>query len=69
MFEFALLRQRTNSDRALMSAAHTRSTRRLSISGLKHRFPQMVGEAFAQKVAQSFLVIIVRLIFLQQPMK
>lgn len=55
MFEFALLRQRTNSDRALMSAAHTRSTRKLSMSGLKHRFPQIVGEAFAQKVAQSFL--------------
>lgn len=55
VFEFGLLRQRSNSDRALMSAAHTQSTRRLSMSGLKHRFPQLSGVSFAQKVAQSFL--------------
>lgn len=55
VFEFELLRQRSNSDRALMSAAHTQSTRRLSMSGLKHRFPQLSGVSFAQKVAQSFL--------------
>lgn len=55
LFEFALLRQRTNSDRFLMAIAHTQAARRISISGLKFRFPTLDAQAFAQKVAQTFL--------------
>lgn len=53
--EFALLRQRTNSDRFLMALAHTQGARRLSLSGLKYRFPHLDAVAFATKVAQVFL--------------
>ncbi len=55
LFEFALLRQRTNSDRFLMAIAHTQAARRVSMSGLKFRFLTLDAKAFAQKVAQTFL--------------
>jgi hypothetical protein len=55
LFEFHLLRQRTNSDRFWMTHAHTQAARRLSISGLKHRFPELPGHLIAQKVAEVFL--------------
>lgn len=55
VFEFGLLRQRSNSDRYRMAQAQTQMTRRLSLSGLKSRFPTLTGDDFARKVAQIFL--------------
>lgn len=54
-FEFALLRQKSNSDRALMSAALTRSARQLSLCGLRHTHRDLSRPVFAQLVARAFL--------------
>lgn len=55
VFEFSLLRQRSNSDRFHLMQACNRSARLLSLSGLKHRFPCLSGQAFAQRVARLWL--------------
>jgi hypothetical protein len=55
LFEFHLLRQRTNSDRYQMAQSHTQMVRRLSLSGIRHRFPELQGSALARKVAEVFL--------------
>jgi hypothetical protein len=55
VFEFALLRQRTNSDRLQMSAILTKGARQLCLCGLRQTHPFLTGSAVAQAIAQAFL--------------
>ncbi|NJM66065.1 MAG: nucleotidyltransferase family protein [Acaryochloris sp. RU_4_1] len=55
VYEFALLRQRTNSDRLQMSAALTRGARQLCICGLRQTHPSLSEIAVAQAISQAFL--------------
>ena len=54
-FEFALLRQRSNSDRIEMSAALTQGARQLCLCGLRQTHSSLSETAFAQAIAQAFL--------------
>ncbi|AFY72135.1 hypothetical protein Pse7367_3918 (plasmid) [Thalassoporum mexicanum PCC 7367] len=54
-FEFALLRQRTNSDRLKMSAGLTQSIRQLCLAGWQQNQPHWSKAQLAQKLAQAFL--------------
>jgi hypothetical protein len=54
-FEFELLRQRSNSDRALMTAALTRGARQLCLCGLKHTHRELTKRPFALLVTRAFL--------------
>jgi hypothetical protein len=54
-YEFSLLRQKTNSDRFLMAAACTSTTRRFCISGLCHQYPDLAEKELAPFVAKAFL--------------
>ncbi|MDY6782330.1 MAG: hypothetical protein SW833_07230 [Cyanobacteriota bacterium] len=53
--EFTLLRQKNNSDRALMSAALTRGARQLSVGGLKRTHSHLSDSSFALLIARAFL--------------
>jgi hypothetical protein len=55
LFEFALLRQRSNRDRWLMAMNLIRGARALSIACLRQQFVDLGTERFAQKVAQAWL--------------
>lgn len=61
IFEFTLLRQRTNSDRLQMSAVLTQEARQLCIYGLQqtHTFTSKI--ALAQYIAKAFLGEIIHL--------
>ncbi|MBE9117916.1 hypothetical protein IQ249_18625 [Lusitaniella coriacea LEGE 07157] len=55
IFEFALLRKKSNRDRALLTATLTRGARQLCLCGLKHTHRNLSQNAFAQLVARAFL--------------
>jgi hypothetical protein len=55
VFEFTLLRQRSNSDRLQMSAALTKGARQLGLCGLRQTHPFLSETAVAQAIAQAFL--------------
>jgi hypothetical protein len=55
IFEFTLLRQRSNSDRLQMSAALTKGARQLCLCGLRQTHPSFSETAVAQAIAQAFL--------------
>lgn len=55
LFEFALLRQRSNSDRLQMSAKLTQGARQLCLSGLQQTHALLSKEEFAQLLARAFL--------------
>lgn len=55
VFEFALLQQRSNSDRLQMSAALTQGARQLCVCGLHQTHPFLSDIAVAQAIAQAFL--------------
>lgn len=55
IFEFTLLRQRTNSDRLQMSAALTRGARQLCICGLGQTHVYLCATEFARAIAQALL--------------
>ncbi|MBD2035305.1 hypothetical protein H6F76_09730 [Leptolyngbya sp. FACHB-321] len=55
VYEFALLRQKSNSDRFLMTTAFTSSTRRFCVSGLYQRHPNLTEAELAPYVAKAFL--------------
>jgi hypothetical protein len=54
-FEFALLRQRTNGDRATMSAILTQGARQLCLCGLRQTHPSLSSTQFKQALARAFL--------------
>ena len=54
-FEFALLRQRSDSDRLLMSAVLTKGARQLCLSGRRQTHSFLSETEFARSIAQSFL--------------
>jgi hypothetical protein len=55
VFEFGLLRERSDFDRLQMAMACTRGARKLSLCGLRQTFSALSPEFFAQKVARAFL--------------
>jgi hypothetical protein len=55
IFEFNLLRQRSNSDRLEMSATLTKGARQLCICGLRQTHPSLSETAVAQAIARAFL--------------
>lgn len=55
VFEFALLRQRSNLDRYRMAMGWMRGARSLSLTCLHQQFPDLEPTLFAQKVAQAWL--------------
>ncbi|MGD2181344.1 hypothetical protein [Lusitaniella coriacea] len=55
IFEFALLRKKSNRDRALLTATLTRGARQLCLCGLKHTHRNLSQNSFAQLVARAFL--------------
>jgi hypothetical protein len=55
VFEFTLLRQRSNSDRLQMSATLTKGARQLCVCGLRQTHPFLSETAVAQAIAQAFL--------------
>lgn len=55
VFEFALLRQRTNAERLQMSAALTQGARQLCFYGLQQTHNFLSKTAFAQAIAKAFL--------------
>jgi hypothetical protein len=55
VFEFALLRQRADSDRLQMSAKLTQGARQLCLYGLRQTHPSLSSTALAQAIAQAFL--------------
>jgi len=55
LFEFALLRQRSNSDRFLMAMRLIKGARSLSFTCLRQQFSSLPDHLFAQKLAQAWL--------------
>jgi hypothetical protein len=55
VYEFSLLRQRSNSDRLAMSVVLTQGARQLCLCGLRQTYSSLSETAFAQTVARSFL--------------
>jgi hypothetical protein len=55
IFEFALLRQRSNSDRLQMSAKLTQGARQLCLCGLRQTHPSLSSAALAKAIAKAFL--------------
>lgn len=55
IFEFNLLRKRSNSDRLQMSATLTKGARQLCICGLRQTHPNLSETAAAQAIARAFL--------------
>jgi hypothetical protein len=55
IFEFALLRQRSNSDRLQMSVTLTKGARQLCLCGLRQTHPFLSETAVAQAIAQAIL--------------
>lgn len=55
IFEFTLLRQRSNGDRVQMSAVLTQGARQLCICGLRQTHSSLSAPEFAQTIAQAFL--------------
>ena len=55
IFEFALLQQRSNSDRLQMSATLTQGARQLCIAGLRQTHNSDSESEFAEAIAQAFL--------------
>ncbi|OLP19952.1 hypothetical protein BST81_02925 [Leptolyngbya sp. 'hensonii'] len=55
VFEFALLRQRSNPDRLQMSAVLTQGARQLCLAGLRQTHPFLSESALAQAIAKAFL--------------
>jgi hypothetical protein len=60
IFEFTLLRQRSNSDRLQMSASLTKGARQLCLCGLRQTYPFLSEAALTQAIAQAFWVMIIR---------
>lgn len=54
-FEFALLRQRSNSDRLQMSAILTQGARQLCLCGLRQTHSSLSETEFASAIARAFL--------------
>lgn len=54
-FEFALLQQRSNSDRLQMSAILTQGARQLSLCGMRHTHSFLSEIEFASAIAKAFL--------------
>jgi hypothetical protein len=55
IFEFALLRQKTNSDRLQMSAKLTQGARQLCLCGLRQTHPSFLSVELAKAIAKAFL--------------
>lgn len=55
VFEFTLLRQRSNSDRAQMSAVLTQGARQLCLCGLRQTHSSLSATEFSRAIAQAFL--------------
>lgn len=57
IFEFALLRQKSNGDRLQMSAMLTRGARELCFYGLQQTHSHLSEREFAQQLARAFLQV------------
>jgi hypothetical protein len=55
MFEFSLLRKKSNYDRLQMSAALSQGSRKLCLYGLRQTHAFLAEQDFAQLIAQAFL--------------
>jgi hypothetical protein len=55
IFEFSLLRQKSDSDRLLMSAALTKGARQLCLYGLRQSHSHWSELEFSQQIARAFL--------------
>ncbi len=55
LVRFHLYRQRTTVERLVLGAKYRQSARQLSLECLRQSFPELIAEAFAQKIAKAWL--------------